>query len=101
MSNCNCTVLAVFQWEKLKTDNNYTIHDVKLLEVKQNTSEYELFPGMRITCVGNNLPDYQIPFIYTGNLFNHPKYGLQLKVETYQESIKKEKTALFLIYRVE
>ena len=90
----NCTILGKMQWEKLKTDSGYCIHDVKILKIESNESEHELYPGIRLTCVGNNLPDYQIPFIYTGTLINHPKYGMQLKVETFQESVSKEKNGI-------
>lgn len=64
-------------------ENGYCVYQYKNLDTRK-----------KVTCVGYNLPDIQIPYEFEVEEINHKVYGLQYKVLSYKEQIGQDEESI-------
>lgn len=78
------TILVKFKYALMRNEENeYCVYQYIDLSGKG-----------KVTCVGYNLPSVSIPYKFTVEEVNHPKYGTQYKVSSYEERIGSDEDSI-------
>ena len=83
---------------KIIFESNNSSYKVGLFKIKEtNDSECEMYVGKIIGFTGNfNEINEDVDYILYGNLYDHPKYGIQFNTESYEISIPSDADNLIL-----
>lgn len=81
-------ILVKYSYTLLYNETNkYCVFQYKQLNGKGKTMG-------KVTCVGYNLPSVAIPYEFTVEPIEHPKYGYQFKVSGYEERIGSDRESI-------
>ena len=83
---------------KIIFESNNSSYKVGLFKIKEtNDPECEMYVGKIIGFTGNfNEINEDVDYILYGNLYDHPKYGIQFNTESYEISIPSDADNLIL-----
>ncbi len=84
-----CTLRNIFY----KSDNGFTVGVIKVKE--SDSDELIEYIDKTLTFSGNFIElNEDFDYIFIGELVNHPKYGIQLKVDNYEKLMPEDKSSI-------
>ncbi|MDD4624582.1 MAG: ATP-dependent RecD-like DNA helicase [Bacilli bacterium] len=84
-----CTLRNIFY----KSDNGFIVGVIKVRE--SDSDELKEYIDKTLTFSGNFIElNEDFDYVFIGELVNHPKYGIQLKVDNYEKIMPEDKSSI-------